>query len=148
MGRPPDKRKPGLGTRADATTKTYRQPEDYTDGGQDVDQALAEIRRWERASRLVADDPALSLKRKCFGLLQMMARARRSDLAAFLETAVWRGCAHLFEEDVRVPTNTIDAIRRLRRSGHVDCPTCRRPLPSQDVLDYWRELTHDYRRPA
>jgi hypothetical protein len=26
---PPDKRKPGLGTRADATTKTYRQPEAY-----------------------------------------------------------------------------------------------------------------------
>ena len=62
-----------------------------TEGPDSVDEALAEIRRWERAARLVADDPALSLKRKCFALLEMMARARRSDLAAFLETAVWRG---------------------------------------------------------
>ena len=78
----------------------------------------------------------------------MMARARRSDLAAFLETAVWKGCRHLFEEEVRLPTNTIDTIRRLLREGDSDCPRCRRPLPDHDQLDYWRELTHDYRRPA
>jgi hypothetical protein len=123
-------------------------PDTGEGGGRDVDEVLAEIRRWETAARLVADDPALSLKKKCSALLEMMAKARRSELAAFLETAVWRGCRHLFEEDVRIPSGTIDAIRRLIRKGHSDCPTCRRPLPDHDVLDYWRELTHDYRRPA
>ena len=121
-----------------------------TEGSDSVDQALSEIRRWERAARLVADDPAFPLKRKCFALLEMMARARRSELAAFLEVATWKGCRHLFEEDVRVPTDTIGAIRRLLRQGHDSCPTCRRPLPDHDVLDHWRRLTHDsiLRRPA
>jgi hypothetical protein len=91
----------------------------------------------------VADDAALSIRRKCFALLEMMARARRSELAAFLELSVWHGCRHLFEEDVRVPTDTIGAIRRLLRQGHDSCPTCRRPLPDQDELDRWRRLTHD-----
>jgi hypothetical protein len=127
-----------------ATTSSHR----IAEGADSVDHALAEIRRWERAARLVADDPTLSLRQKCFALLEMMAKARRSELAAFFETAVWRGCRHLFEEDVRVPTNTIDAIRRLLRQGLDSCPTCRRPLPDHDVLDYWRELGHDLRRPA
>lgn len=113
-----------------------------------VEESLAQIRRWETATRLVADDPALTLRQKCKALLEMMAKARRSDLAAFLETAVWRGCRHLFEEDLRVPTDLIEATRRLLRQGHSTCPSCRRPLPDHDQLDYWRELTHSYRRPA
>jgi hypothetical protein len=119
---------------------------DYTDT--ETDRALSEIRRWERAARLVADDPALTLKRKCFGLLEMMACARRSELAGFLETAVWRGSRHLFDEGPRDTADVIDATRRLRRQGHHACPTCRRPLPDHDELDYWRELQHDLRRPA
>ncbi len=143
----PGKRKAPEGTGADATTR-HRQPESYP--SHDVDRALAEIRRWERAARLVADDPALSLKRKCLALLEMMSRARRSELAAFLELSVWKGCKHLFEEDVPTPTDTIGAIRALLRQGHSDCPTCRRPLPDHDELDRWRRLTHDsiLRRPA
>ena len=125
-----------------ATAKQQARGNDNASGGQDVDRALAEIRRWETAARLVADDPALSIKAKCKALLEMMARARRSELAGFLEVATWRGCAHLFEEDVRVPTDTIGAIRRLLRQGHSNCPTCRRALPDHDVLDYWRQLGH------
>jgi hypothetical protein len=51
---------------------------------------------------------------------------------------------------VRLPTDTIGAIRALLRRGLDSCPTCRRPLPDHDVLDYWRELVHDsiLRRPA
>jgi hypothetical protein len=127
-----------------ATTTSHK----ITEAPDSVDQALAEIRRWERASRLIADDPALSLKRKCFALLEMMARARRSELAAFLEVATWKGCRHLFGEEVRLPTATIRAIRALLRRGLDTCPTCRRPLPDHDVLDFWRELVHDLRRPA
>lgn len=108
----------------------------------DVDAALAEIRLWERAARFVADDPALTLKSKCSALLQVMAKARRSELAVFLELAVWKGCAHLFQEDVGVPTDTIAAIRRLLRQNLVACPSCRRPLPDHDQLDYWRRLAH------
>jgi hypothetical protein len=108
-----------------------------------VDQALAEIRRYETTARLIADDPALSLKAKCRALLEMMAKARRSELAAFLETAIWRSCRHLFEEDPRPPTDTIGAIRALLRRGLNACPTCRRPLPDHSTLDYWRRLTHD-----
>jgi hypothetical protein len=114
-----------------------------------ADKAIAEIRRWERAARLVADDPALSLRAKCRALLEMTARARRSDIASFLEHAIWRGCGHLFEEDIRVPTDVIGAIRRLRRQGRDACPTCLRPLPDHDELDHWRELIHNYnKRPA
>ena len=137
----PGKRKAPEGSGADATTKTYRQPEAYTDEA--TERALAEIRRWETAARFVADDPALSIRQKCAALLEMMARARRSEFAAFLEAATWKGCRHLFEEDVRVPTDTIGAIRRLLRAGHSSCPTCRRPLPDHGELDYWRELGHE-----
>ena len=113
-----------------------------------VEESLAEIRRWETATRLVADDSALTLRQKCKALLEMMARARRSELAAFLETAIWRGCRHLFEDDGHIPTDVITATRRLLRQGHSTCPSCRRPLPDHDQLDRWRELTHSYRRPA
>jgi hypothetical protein len=30
----------------------------------------------------------------------------------------------------------------------VDCPTCRRPLPSSADLNRWREFGHDLARPA
>jgi hypothetical protein len=109
----------------------------------EIERVLGEIRRWETAARLLADDPALSLKAKCRALLEMMARARRSELAAFLETAIWRSCRHLFEEEPRQPTDTIGAIRALLRRGLAACPTCRRPLPDHSTLDYWRQLTHD-----
>lgn len=116
--------------------------------GDDAERALAELRRWETSARLVADDPALSLKQKCLALIEMAFRARRSDMAKFLETAIWRGARHLFEEEPRLPTDTVDAIRRLLRRGHDTCPACRRPLPDHDELDYWRRFGHDLRRPA
>jgi hypothetical protein len=114
----------------------------------DTERALAEIRRWERAARLVADDPAFSIRQKCKALLEMMGRARRSELAAFLETAIWRGSRHFFEGDRQVPRDVIEANRRLIRRGLDRCPECRRPLPSTADLDRWRELGHDLRRPA
>jgi hypothetical protein len=114
----------------------------------DVDAALAEIRRWETASRLVADDPALSIRQKCAALLDMAFHARRSELAGFLELAIWRGCRHLFEEERDVPRDVIEANRRLLHRGLDRCPSCRRPLPDHDELDRWRALRHDYRRPA
>jgi len=114
----------------------------------DVDAALAEIRRWETASRLVADDPELTVKAKSRALLEMAFKARRREDAAFLETAIWRGCRHLFEGDRYVPTDVIEANRRLLRRGHDRCPECRRPLPTTADLDRWRELGHDLRRPA
>jgi hypothetical protein len=116
----------------------------------DVDAALAEIRRWETAARLVADDPDLTVRAKCRALLEMAFKARRSENGPFLETAIWRGSRHFFEGDRKVPTDTIGAIRRLLRQGRSDCPMCRRPLPDHDELDYWRELTHEAmtRRPT
>ena len=134
--------------RLPASTRRSETDESYPEATTGVEHALAEIRRWEKAARLVADDPGLSIRQKCAALLDMMAKARRSDLAGFLERAIWRGCRLLFEEEVRVPTDTIGACRALLRRGLTDCPTCRRPLPDHDQLDYWRELTHDFRRPA
>ncbi len=128
------------------TTATQRQAEDNPGG--DVDRVLAEIRRWETAARLVADDLELSVKAKCRALLEMMAKVRRSENAAFLETAIWRAVRHFFEGDRKVPADVIEANRRLIRRGLHRCPECRRPLPSSSDLDYWRELGHDYRRPA
>jgi hypothetical protein len=81
-------------------------------------------------------------------LIDLAFRARRSDLAGFLEPAIWKGCRHLFEEDIRVPHDVIGACRRLLRQGHTDCPSCKRPLPDHQTLDFWRELGHDLRRPA
>lgn len=114
----------------------------------DSERALAEIRRFGRAARLVADDPKLDRKQKCFALLNMMTGARRSELAAFLEPAIWNAAAHLFDQGPRDARNVIDAIRRLLRAGKDRCPTCLRPLPDHDELDWWRELSHDHRRPA
>ncbi len=122
----PGQRTAPEGSGANATTKTYRQPESYTDEA--TERVLAEIRRWETAARLVADDPELTVEAKCKALLEMMARTRRSENAAFLETAIWRGCRHLFEGDQRVPRDVIDANRRLLRRGHDRCPGM--PTPS------------------
>jgi hypothetical protein len=96
----------------------------------------------------VADDRALSIRQKCEALLDMAFRARKSENAVFLETAIWRGCRHLFEGDREVPRDVIEANRRLIRRGHARCPECRRPLPSTADLDRWRELGHDLSRPA
>lgn len=120
--------------------------ESYT--GDETERALEQIRHWETSTRLVADDPTMTLRGKCLALLEMAFRARRSELAAFLERAVWNGCRHLFEEEVEIPRDLINAIRRLRHQGHERCPECRRDLPSHKELDRWRELSHDYRRPA
>jgi hypothetical protein len=113
-----------------------------------VDAMLADLRRWERAARLIADDEQLSIKARCKALLELMANARRRDGAAFFERAVWKGCAHFFEEEHTVPRNMINALRRLRHRGLSSCPTCRRDVPDHDELDRWVALRHDYRRPA
>jgi hypothetical protein len=107
-----------------------------------VDGLLETVRRFESAARVVADDEALSIKARCKALLELMANARRRDGAAFLETAIWRGCRHFFEGDQQVPRDVIEANRRLIRRGHDRCPQCRRPLPSPVDLDRWRELGH------
>jgi hypothetical protein len=98
----PIKRKAPVDSGADAITKNQT-PTRIAEDTDSVDLALAEIRRWETAARFVADDPGLTIHQRCKALLEMMAKARRSELAAFLETAVWRGCRHLFEDDERVP---------------------------------------------
>lgn len=113
-----------------------------------VEESLAEIRRWSRAARLVADNPALTIRAKCKALIDMSFRARRTEIPAFLEAAIWKGCRHLFEEELEVPADVLGAIRRLRHQGHDRCPECRRHLPDHEELDRWRELTHDFRRPA
>jgi hypothetical protein len=122
-----------------ASTGVYADP---------VDEILANVRRFEFAARAIADDKTLSVKARCRALIQLMAKARRGDAAAFLETAVWRGCRHFFEGDGEVPRDIIEANHRLIRRGHDRCPECRRPLPSVADLRRWRELRHDYRRPA
>jgi hypothetical protein len=138
-------RQPGPEQTATITTQPDR---GYTETSIDVDDVLAEIRRWESAARVIADDRALSTRQKCNALLDMAFRARRRDTAAFLETAIWRGSRHWFEGDRHVPRDVIEANRRLIRRGHSTCPECRRPLPSTADLDRWRELGHDYRRSA
>jgi hypothetical protein len=109
---------------------------------------LADIRRFESAARTIADDDAMSIKARCKALLDLMASARKHDGAAFLEVAIWRAVRHFFEGDQRVPRDAISANHRLIRAGHQRCPECRRPLPSRADLDRWRELGHDYSRPA
>jgi hypothetical protein len=129
-------------------TTTNQAATKITQANDSVDQALAEIQRWERAARIVADDRALSKRQKCAALLDMAFRARRRDTAAFLEVAIWRGSRHFFEGDRQVPRDVIEANRRLIRQGKNNCPTCRRPLPTTADLDHWRELGHDLGRPA
>jgi hypothetical protein len=99
---------------------------------------LATIRRFESAARTIADDKALTVKARCKALLDLMARARARDGAAFLEAAVWKGGAHFFEGDAQVPKTIIEANHHLIRQGHDRCPECLRPLPSIDDLHRWR----------
>jgi len=114
----------------------------------DVDEMLAEIRRFESAARTIADDEHLSIKVRCAALLDLSFRARKREGAAFLEAAIWRGSRHFFEGDQQVPRDVISANHRLIRAGHDRCPECRRPLPSRADLERWQALGHDYRRPA
>lgn len=114
----------------------------------DVDEMLATIRRFENTARVIADDEHLTIKARCAALLDLMARARKRDGAAFLEAAIWRAVRHFFEGDKQVPRDIIEANRRLLRRGHSSCPECKRPLPSPDDLDRWRRIGHDTRRSA
>jgi hypothetical protein len=141
-----DTHRPRRGDGADAKSLDQA-PTRYTDN--EAERALGEIRHWERTSRLIANDSEFTLKHKCVALLQMMARARKSELGSFLELAIWRGAGHLFEpEPPTVPADMIGAIRRLRNMGHDACPECRRHLPSHDDLDHWRSYQYDMRSPA
>jgi hypothetical protein len=121
-----------------AATTTNQAPTSITRDADSVDELLATVRRFESAARVIADDDALTIKARCRALLDLMARARKRDGAALLETAIWRGCRHFFEGDERVPRDVIDANHRLIRQGHDRCPECRRPLPDLSTLDYWR----------
>jgi hypothetical protein len=147
----PEKAEGPAADRTPRTATTTNQAASIISSAADsVDEMLATIRRFENAARVIADDKHLTIKARCAALLDLMARARKREGAAFLELAIWRGCAHLFEEEVHVPVDPIGAIRLLRRQGLESCPSCRRPLPDHDQLDYWRRLTHDsiLRRPA
>ena len=114
-----------------------------SDRDTDVEEMLATIRRFESTARTIADDEHLTVKGRCRALLDLMARARHREGAAFLELAVWKGSRHFFEGDKKVPRDIIEANRRLLRAGHSDCPSCRRPLPSPDDLDRWRRIGHE-----
>ena len=139
--RDPTTQRPPVGREAGATTKEPEVPK-ITEAS-DVERMLATIRRFESAARTVADDDVLTVKAHCKALLDLMARARARDGAAFLERAVWKGCAHFLEGDARVPKTIIEANRRLIRQGHDRCPECLRPLPSLDDLHRWRRLGHE-----
>jgi hypothetical protein len=135
-GRPPTSRRPSQDTRS------------ITQAADSVDEVLARVRRYEAAARGVADDETLPVKARCRALLELSHRGRHEELPAFVEAGSWRGCRGFREGDKRVPRDVIEANRRLLRRGHVDCPTCRRPLPSSADLDRWRALGHDLGRPA
>ena len=136
-------RKPPGEREANATTTTTDQPPTITEAADDVEQMLATIRRFESAARTIADDDALTVKARCKAMLALIARARARDGAAFLERAVWKGCAHFFDDDDEVPKTIIEANHRLIRQGHDRCPECLRPLPSIDDLHRWRRLGHE-----
>lgn len=140
--RDPTKQRPPVGWEAGATTEQLEAPT-VTEPDDDVEHMLAEIRRFESAARTIADDGKLTVKARCKALLDLMARARAHDGAAFLERAVWKGCAHFFDDDDRVPRDLLEANHRLIRKGHSACPECLRPLPSTDDLHRWRRLGHE-----
>jgi hypothetical protein len=117
-------------------------------GPSDVDDILARLRQYEFAARTIAENENFTTKARCRALLELSQRGRHEELPGFIEAGIWRGCRHFFESDQRAPTNVIEANRRLLRRGFVDCPSCRRPLPSSADLDRWRELGHDLRRSA
>jgi hypothetical protein len=114
----------------------------------DVDQILAQVRRYEFAARAIAENENLTIKARCKALLELSQRGRHEAAPAFIEAGLWRGCRAFFEGDERVPRDVIEANRLLIRHGHDTCPECRRPLPSVADLDRWREFGHDLRRPA
>jgi hypothetical protein len=143
--KPATKQRPPVGREAGANKGTAGAPI-VADPVENVEQMLEIIRRFESTARTIADDDVLTVKARCRALLDLMARARRRDGAAFLEVAIWRGCRHFFEPDPGAPRDAAAAGYRLLRQGHDRCPECRRPLPSRTELDHWRELAHDYRR--
>jgi hypothetical protein len=142
--KPPNEGGPRKG-RPDTTTNAATRIDKDADS---VDEILATVRRYESAARAIADNESLTVKARCRALLALSQRGRHEELPAFVEAGIWRGCRHFFEGDRHVPTDLIEACRRLIRQGHWACPECRRPLPSTADLDRWRELGHDLRRPA
>jgi hypothetical protein len=104
---------------------------------------------YRTAAREIADGDA-PLKSKYTALRELHRQASREALPAFAEAAVWGAARHLFEPDRGVPKRIIDAIRRLLRQGHSDCPSCRRPLPTHAEVDRWEALGSEaiLRRPA
>jgi hypothetical protein len=134
--KPPDKRKPGLGTRADATTKTYRQPESYRIDPTEILRRLGFYR--DRARTIRLSDARLTIK--LTALVDLM-RAVRAEPDRFLrehgEAVVYAQASVLLEADKDLAQSRDPiaiAARALRAEGYETCPRCRQRL--SDVTDW------------
>lgn len=147
---PPDKRKPGMDSPANATTKTYRQPESYSEDAATVGELVAaildtsiddpgappeiqDIFRLRAATRRVLEahlhpgdeDP----------LLRALARqAARASLALWALEAMEAEILGPEAPDL-LPPDVVARARVLRRWGHGACPTCRRSLLTESEID-------------
>lgn len=104
--------------------------------------ALATVAAYRAAARRAVHADR-SLKVRCLALLRL-AEAGRAEpdptLASWVESAIWREAAPLLTG--RPASLAGDAhergVRRLRSRGYVMCPSCRTPLPTEEILDRWR----------
>lgn len=83
MGSPEKAEGPAADRTPRTATTANQAATKITHANDSVDEILAEVRRWERAARIVADDGALSIRQKCKALLERAFRARKSENAAF-----------------------------------------------------------------
>jgi hypothetical protein len=163
----PGKRKAPEGTGADATNKTYRQRESYTEDVwtvgelvagildafvpetplelQDVVRIRAAVRRVLEAHLAPEDEDRL--------LAGLARAAARSPLPlwslAAMEAEILGG-----EPPELLPLDVVGRARTLRLWGHGRCPACRQPLISEAEIDRdarrrrWAEQDGEVRRLA
>ena len=116
-----------------------------------VDEVFETIRAYREAARNLARDESLG-ERRHLPIVRVLERAKRDHaddawLVGVLQRVIWAEAEELlrFGRTPKAPAPswtghpTIAALWCLRRHGRQECPTCRRPVPSGDVLASWED---------
>jgi hypothetical protein len=116
-----------------------------------IPDVFAILRRFRLAARGIARDEALGPRRypALTALVEQARKDFRGDpwLSATVQRVIYAECVDLLQTG-RTPTAPepswhADPVTRTLQAmhceGYASCPTCRRPLPSLDVLAKWED---------
>jgi hypothetical protein len=108
---------------------------------------LEAVREFRRAARIIVGSDR-SRRVRLQALIRLGAKARESEAGVLAQQAVWVESKEFIRDEppplpIRSGDPVEDAIRAQLQKGHVRCETCRRPLPTEEMLDRARRRRRD-----